>query len=572
MVKWESKKLGDLLLLANVLVLTIALSQLGSFYFFRLDLTEEKRYTIKQPTKDLLTSLEDDVYVVVYLEGELNAPFRRLRNAVEETLEEFQIYSNNKVHFTFTDPAMAAGQQAQNEFMTDLASKGIQPMNIIDNKDGKRSEKLVFPGALISYNGAEKGVMLLKGDKAQGSEQVLNQSIEGLEFELASAVQALSVVDRRRIGFMRGHGELDSIQIASFQNSLLESYDVFTIDTKGKISPQEYDVVVVAKPTRQFTDNDRYVLDQYLLKGGKLLLLLDRLNAGMDSASSENYFALPYPFAGGLDDQLFHYGVRINQDLVQDRVSMRYPVVTGNVNGKPQMTPIEWPFFPLINHYADHPITRHLDMTALKFVSSIDSVKATGIRKTPLLFSSGYSRNVAAPAKVSVGDLRKEKPESFSKGPFVVSYLLEGKFTSIYKNRFLPEGVDSSGFKADGIPSKIIIVADGDIARNDINFRTGQPQALGFDAFSNYTFANQELLKNMVAYLMDESGLISARNKEVKVRPLDKEKIKDSRLMWQMLNLGLPVVLIILFGVLKVYLRKRRYGNFDKVVVKNQAE
>jgi ABC-2 type transport system permease protein len=228
------------------------------------------------------------------------------------------------------------------------------------------------------------------------------------------------------------------------------------------------------------------------------------------------------------------------------------------------MTPIEWPFFPLVNHYADHSVTRHLDMTALKFASSIDSVKAIGIRKTPLLFSSGYSRNLAAPVKVSVADLRKEKTENFSEGPFVFAYLLEGKFSSLYKNRFLPEGLDSTGFKADGIPSRLIVVADGDLIRNDINIRTSQPLALGFDSFSGYTFANQELVRNMIAYLSDDSGLISARNKDVKVRPLDKEKIKNNRLLWQSFNLVIPIIVIVFFGIAKAHVRRQKFGKFEK--------
>ncbi len=563
MVKWESKKIGDVLILLNGLIVAVILYQLGAFYFFRIDLTEEKRYTIKQPTKELLRNLEDDVYIEVYLEGDLNAPWRRLRNAVEETLEEFRVYSDNKIHYSFNDPAKAVGKNAQQDFMALLSSKGIQPLNVIDNKDGQRSEKLVFPGALISYAGVEKGVMLLKGDRTKGSEEVLNQSVESIEFELANAIQSLSATDRKLIGFVKGHGELDSLHTASLRNSLSESYDVLAVDLNKMPLPGEYDLLVIAKPTLQFKDVDKFALDQYLLKGGKLLLLLDRLDARMDSASIENYFALTYPDI--LDDQLFHYGVRINQNLIQDLVAVRYPIVTGVLNGKPQITPIEWPFFPLVNHYADHPVTRHLDMTALKFASSLDSVKARGIRKTPLLLSSQYSRSLTAPVKVSVGDLRKEKPENFSQGPFVLAYLLEGKFSSAYKNRFLPEGVDSTGFKKEGIASKIIVVADGDMARNDINPRNGQPQPLGYDAFSKLTFANQDLLRNMIAYLTDDSGLISARNKEVKVRPLDKEKIKNDRVFWQAVNLILPIVLILIFGMIKAYLRKRKYGSFNLV-------
>lgn len=561
MVKWESKKLGDLLLLFNGIALAILLNQLTSFYFFRLDLTEEKRYTIKTPTKELLRKLDDDVYVEVYLEGDLNAGFRRLRKAVQETLEEFRIYSDNKVHYVFKDPAAAMGQQAQQEFMTSLAAKGIQPIDVIDSKDGKRTQKRVFPGALISYGGAETGVMLLKGKTALRSEEVLNQSIEGLEYELVNAINTLFNTDRKRIGFVTGHGELDSLQIASLNNSLLQSYDVFKTNLTRKQSLTQYDVLIVAKPTKAFSETDKYKLDQFLLGGGKLLLLIDQLEASMDSASSKNYFAFPYHL--GLDDLLFHYGVRINQDVVQDIVSLRFPVITGNVNGKPQVTPIEWPFFPMINHYSNHPITRNLDATVLKIASSIDTVKATGIGKTPLLVSSQYSRKAQAPVKINVDDLRKEmKPENFSGGPFVLGYLLEGEFSSLYANRFLPEGVDSSGYKSKGVPSKLIVVADGDLARNEVSMRTGQPQMLGLDGFSGYTFANQELIMNMVAYLADEGGVINARNKQVKIRPLDKEMIKNDRLFLQLMNLVLPLTLVILFGLLKIYLRKRKFGNF----------
>ena len=561
MVRWSHKQLGDVLLLLNGIVLAIFLNQLASFYFIRLDLTEEKRYTIKGPTKELLLRLDDDVYVEVYLEGDLNAGFRRLRKAIEETLEEFRVYSDNKIHYVFKDPASASGQQAQKEFMASLASKGIQPLDVIDNKNGKRTQKRVFPGALISYGGAETGVMLLKGKSALRSEEVLNQSIEGLEYELANSINKLFNPDRRRIGFVTGQGELDSLQTASLSNSLLESYDVFKTKLDGKKSLNQYDVMVVAKPTRPFSEAAKYRLDQYLLGGGRLLLLIDQLEANMDSASGKSYFALPYQL--GLDDLLFHYGVRINQDIVQDLVSLRVPVITGNVNGKPQMTPLEWPFFPLVNHYADHPITRNLDASFLKIGSSIDSVKAIGIRKTPLLLSSIHSRKVMAPVKINVDDLRKElNPANFSSGPFVSGYLLEGRFSSLYTNRFLPEGIDSSGFRSVGISSKLIIVADGDMARNEISLRTSQPQALGFDRFSGYTFANQELILNMVAFLADEGGVINARNKQVKIRPLDKEKIKNERLFWQAINLFFPLIVMMIFAVLKIYFTKKKYGSF----------
>jgi gliding-associated putative ABC transporter substrate-binding component GldG len=281
----------------------------------------------------------------------------------------------------------------------------------------------------------------------------------------------------------------------------------------------------------------------------------------MNRASEEDYFAFPYDL--NLDDQLFKYGIRINPDLIQDAVSGKYPVVVGGESNRPQIMQMDWPFFPLINQYAIHPITRNLDASLLKFVSSIDTVKATGVRKTPLLFSSQYSRKVTAPVKVGVNDLRKQMQEgSFDSGKIPVSYLLEGEFTSLYKNRFSPEGVDTTGFKEQSVLTKIIIVADGDLARNDVNPRDGNPQQLGLDPFTQYTFANQDLLLNMVAYLVEENGLIKARNKEIKVRPLDKEKIRSERSFWQVINLVLPMAALVIFGIVRAYWRKVKYTRF----------
>ncbi|MBK5278105.1 MAG: gliding motility-associated ABC transporter substrate-binding protein GldG, partial [Bacteroidia bacterium] len=505
--------------------------------------------------------LDDIVYVEVFLEGELNPSFKRLRNAIEETLTEFQVYSNHKLQFVFTDPSVAMGQKARNEFMTELAAKGIQALPVIESRHGERTEKIVFPGALVSSGGFETGVMLFKGNRAMGSQEVLNQSIEGIEFELASAIYKISNVNRKRIGMIKGHGELDSLDIASFSSALIDQYEVFNVNLNSKPVVENYDVLVIAKPRLGFTESEKFKLDQYLMNGGKLLFLLDRLDAVMDSASRSDYFAFPYELR--LEDQLFKYGIRINPDFVQDRMASKYPIVTSVINNRPQIMQMDWLFFPVINQYADHAITRNLDATITKFISSIDTVKATGVRKTPLLFSSDYSRKVVAPVRVSVNDLRKNvNPETFSEGKIPVAYLLEGEFGSLYKNRFIPEGFDLKSFKDVSKPTKIIVVADGDVVRNDVNPRTGQPQQLGFDPITQYNFANLDLLMNMIAYLIDDNGLIKARNKEVKIRPLDKEKIRVDRVYWQVINLAVPLMGVVIIGIAITNLRKRKYGNF----------
>jgi len=560
MVSLKSRKLGDCLVLINSVMVVVLINLLAGSHFFRVDMTEEGRYSIKPQTKEILRTLDDDVYIEVYLDGELNSDFKRFRKAIEETLQEFKIYSNNKIQYTFTDPNIAVSKKARAEFMNDLASKGIQPTNVIDTKEGERVEKIIFPGVLVSYGGFESGVTLLKGNKANTPEEEINQSIEGIEYELITAIFKLANTDRKRIGMVTGHGELDSIQIAGFNNALLELYDVRKVDLGRKKDLEEYDALIIAKPTEPFSPVDKFQLDQYIMRGGKVMFLLDKLEANVDSASGENYFAFPYRLE--LDDQLFKYGVRMNLDLVQDRAAGKLPVIIGDQGGKPRVQWLEWPFYPLINRYAEHPVTRNLDAVLLRFASSIDTVKAPGVKKIPLLMTSQYSRTVTAPVNVSVNNLRQAlKPQDFQKSFIPVGYLLEGTFTSVFKNRFLPEGVDQSAVKEQSVATKLVVIADGDIARNDVNDRTGQWQPLGFDRYSKHTFANQDLLMNTLLYLTDENGLIRTRNKEVMIRPLDRDKAQAGKVTWQTVNLIAPLLILFCFGIGRAFVRKRNYSS-----------
>jgi ABC-2 type transport system permease protein len=561
MVNWKSKKTGDVLLLANGLVALVLINLLSSQFFFRLDLTEEKRYSIHDSTREMLRNLDDDVYIEVFLEGELNAGFRRFQKSIRETLETFRIYSDNRVQYTFTDPATALSRKAQQEYMADLAAKGIQPTNVIDTRNGERVEKIIFPGLLISYGGAEQGVMLLKGNKAGTPEEEINQSIEGIEFEIANAMYKLIETDPKQIGLLSGHGELEGMQIAAFEDALSQLYHVKRI-MLNDAALSTCQAIVIAKPTRSFSPLDQFQLDQYIMNGGKVLFLLDKMDASMDSAAQASYFAFPYETR--LDDQLFRYGVRINPDLVQDRYAARYPVITGQrTDGTAQIQLMEWPFFPLVNRFTEHAITHNLDRVLLRFVSSIDTVKAEGIRKTPLLFTSQYARTLTAPVNVNINELRRDlSVEQFGEKHIPLAYLLEGKFTSLFKNRFLPAGAERTSAREESIPTSLIVISDGDVVRNEINRRTGQPAPLGLDPFTNYTFANQDLLLNMMAYLMDEDGLIRARNKEIKIRPLNREKIVEEKLLWQLVNLAAPLFLLVIFGVARAYWRKKRFANF----------
>lgn len=556
------KKIESLLHFGIVLVLLLIGNVLAQDYFFRVDLTEDKRYTISEPTKEMLRGLEDVVYVDVYLEGDVPGGFKRLQRSIREILEEFRTFGGTHIQYSFIDPRQAVSEAARNEFYQSLAGKGIQPTNIIDEEEGGRREKLIFPGAVISYGGREQGVMLLRGNQAASPEEKLNQSVEELEYALASTIQDLSQESRFRIGWVTGHGELDSVQVHSVREAIAEEYVLEEVFLPTARNLNSYDVLIVAKPLRPFTEQEKFALDQYLLQGGSGLFFIEKVPVDMESAGGEGTLAIPIDL--NLNDLFFHYGIRINANLVQDLSSGAYPVVVGRMGDQPQIRMLRWPFFPVLNNYGPSAIVRNLDATYSRFVSTIDTVKAEGIRRTPLIMTSPYTRTFEAPVRVSIADLRRElNPDQYQKGVLPVAFLLEGLFPSLYRNRILPEGVEQQGMLEQGA-SKLIAVADGDFPANEVNLKTGEPYPLGFAPFTQQTFANQQFIMNALAYLTNEEGLIMARNKQVQIRPLDPIQVEEEQLFWQVLNLAGPVVLVILLGLVFIVLRRRRYTRFKK--------
>ena len=562
MVTKSAHRLRAILLLANAIVLTIVINQLSALYFFRLDLTQEGRYTIKPQTEKLLESLDDAVLIEVFLAGDLNAGFSRFQKSIREMLEEFSVRSNGKVTFLFTDPLQAQSEKSRNDFMASLVDKGLKPLNIIEDKDGKRSEKIVFPGAMVSYANMETPVNLLKNSSTQqGAQNALNQSIETLEFELASAISRLTNSGLKKIAWIKGHGEADSLAVASIQNALLEQFDLFKVELPQVNTLTGYDLALIARPTRPWSTEDLYKLDQFILQGGKAMFFVDNIRVDMKKISEgEDYGA---PVDHGLQELLFRYGVRINPDLIQDLAALPLPVVTGEAGGRSQITPIPWPFFPIVTDYADHPASRNLDASVFRFVSSIDTVKAEGIRKTVLAKTSPYTRLVQMPAPIRIADLREQlNPQDFRSGQLPVVLMLEGNFQSLFKNRIPPEHVDATGRRDEGVFSRIVVVGDGDYILNGLDPRTGEPTPAGYDPATRQTFANQDLIMNTVAFLIDDQGIINARNRKVTVRLLDKEKIRTDRSLLQWMNLGLPVVVMALFGMALAWRRKNRYAKF----------
>lgn len=540
------------------LMLVFLVNQLVSLYIVRVDITEEQRFSISDATKNMLKNLSGNVFVEVYLDGEMPAGMKRLKNAVEERLEEFQIYSDHKINFQFNDPSIAISDQARNEFYTSLARRGLQQINLIDNEDGKNVRKIIFPGAIINYQEREIPVLLLRG---KGGQQAINESIENLEYELASNIKSLTQTERKKIGLIKGHQESDSLSLAGLTSVLAEIYNVYNVNLPEKEVLEGYDAVIIAKPKRAFSENDKLKLDQFIMNGGKALFFLDQLYVNEDSALIGGTVAIPIDV--NLDDLLFKYGVRINRDLVQDLSSGVMPVIVNMIGNEPEIQNFKWHYFPIINSFGIHPIVKSSDAIYTKFINTIDTVKADGILKTPLLFTSQYSKKINSPVRVALEDINKLGQNDFlNYKPLPVAYLLEGGFTSLYKNRFKPKGSRINDVVEQGISTKVLVVADGDIIENEFSFKTRQPVELGYSEFMQRKFANGDFIKNALQYMLDDEGLILARNKEIKLRPLDEIKVKQEKLFWQVINLGLPILLIVVYGLMRYYWRRRKYSRF----------
>ncbi|WP_022823580.1 gliding motility-associated ABC transporter substrate-binding protein GldG [Hymenobacter norwichensis] len=557
-----SRKRRDLLTFLAVVAGLLLVNFIGQQFFFRLDLTQEKRYTMSAATRQLLTNLKQPVTVTVYLDGDFPPPFRRLQQSVRETLNEMQVYGGSNLKYVFIDPSAAGTEKARNEYYQTLFKKGLSPTNLGANENGKRVEKIIFPWATVSAGGKEQRVLLLRGNQAAPSDVRLNQSIEGLEYELASAIRKLSPGKRKLIGVVEGHGELNNAEAGDLIGSLQQYYDVYRVDLSKVRDLRSLSALIIAKPAGAYTEPEKFKLDQFITQGGNALFFVDAMRVNLDSAARTGMLSFPQPI--GLDDLLFKYGVRVNADLVLDLNSGVIPLVTGMEGNKPKVEPMPWQFYPLINNFSTHPITRNLDAVYTKFVSTMDTVKATGIRKTPLFFTSRYSRVLPSPVPVNLNDARLEPDRKLYKDKFKpVAYLLEGQFGSLYANRAEPGTTRfQPASSPQAKPAKVLVVSDGDFVRSELDPKTGQPFRLGFDRLANTEFANRELVLNAVDYMLDETGLISVRGKQITLRPLDKLKVIEQRSRWQLLNIVAPLVLLGIFGAVRAWRRKRRYASF----------
>lgn len=551
----KSASLRTLVLLAALMAVNV----LSAFVFFRLDLTQEKRYTLSEATQTLLTQLPDDIHVDVYLTGDLPPAFKRLENAVRETLDEFQAQSGKTITYRFIDPDALNNPKEKNEFIDKLQQKGLLPTNLVANEGGKRTEKLVFPGAIVSYKGKETAVLFLKGNKAASKEDQLNQSYEGVEFQLASAIRKLTQTEgnRRRVGLVFGHTQVPPSRFADLLASVQETYDLFFVDMAKPGPITNLDVLMLLKPDKPFSEEELFKLDQFVVKGGRMLCFVD--GQRVDSVSNEGG-TYAQPLSLNLDDLFFRWGIRINRDVVKDLYCAPIPLNVGNMGDKPNIQFVPWRFFPILNNFgtAKNPIVRNLDGVLGRFVSTMDTVRSVGIQKTPLLLTSQYTKLLKAPALISYSEARQQPdPSTYTDGSRIVSCLLEGKFRSMFANQILPGDPRASGFSAEGAASRVVICSDGDLVVNDVDFKRGMPYPLGYDRYTGTTFANKDFALNALDYLIDPHGVIAARTRSVTLRPLDKIRVNEQRTGWQLLNLLGPLALIAAVGFSWQAIRRR---------------
>lgn len=542
-----------------VSIAVIGLNLLASHYFFRLDLTQEKRYTIADATKKLLQNLDDEVYIKVYLTGKgIPAGFKRLENAVKETLDEFQIYGGSKIKYVFIDlNSEFKDEKTRNEKIAAIAQKGITPTNVYNNEDGKKTQSLILPGAVITYQDKEIATLLLKGNKLSSPQEILNQSYEGVEYQFASAIKRITTAQKKKIGFFINYTSLPAVNQLDLIAALKPNYELYPVDLRNSPTLDGLDAIFVLKPDKLFNDDDKYKIDQFIMNGGKAIFFIDDVK--VDSVAREGNMAQVQSI--GLEDLLFKYGVRLNPNLIKDaQMSAAIPLEVGNFGNSANIQLTQWQYYPLINTFGKSPIVRNLDAIYTKYVGSLDTVQANGITKIPLLMTSQYTQLLKAPAIMSYNFASKElNANQYKAGVQTVGLLLEGKFESLFKNRILPNDPRFATFKADGVASKIIVCSDGDIPVNDFDKKHNTPLPLGFDKYSGNTFANKDFVLNSIDYLLDDNGVIVARNKEVKLRPLDKAALQDERTYWQSINLIIPIIILSILGLVRNFLRLRKY-------------
>ena len=547
--------------LAALLLGILVLVGLALTVRFRIDLTEEKRYSLHPSTLQLLEGIDRPLHVDILLTGEqLPGGMRRLQKSIEETVRTFNAYSAENITVSYFDP-LEVTDSLKEEFIYTLADYGIRPTNLFVNKATGQQEQLIFPGILVSDDTYETGALILKGERGMSAEQTLNASIENLEFEIAQAIQKLLYPQKTALAMIIGHGELAEDDGFGMVEALNERYELFKVPMEQAKKVEDlssFAAVFILGPDSTFSDRELFLLDQYVMGGGNLVVAAEGASLDLSQLAGDGALALPQE--NSLDRLLFRYGIRVNKDLIQDLNFGVIPVMGGNFGNQEQLVPLPWPYYFQAGRMFSHPITKGLDQVNFRYSSSLDTVKADGVKKTPLLFSSDRSRILPLPHLVSLTAFQEPPLESeFSLQNLPLAYLLEGEFTSLFKNRFVPEEFAGITVKNSG-KGKVLVLGDASVFQSQINLSNQEPLPLGEDPLAQTTYANKQFLENILQYLTDSEGIIATRTKVLQIRPLNKVKVAEEKQMWQLINLGIPVLFLGLMGGLIGLLRVKRFS------------
>ena len=591
MSKSKSRKFTVLKKAALALLGLLLVNVVADKFYKRLDLTKEGRYTLSESTKKLLSKVNDNVYVTIFLDGELPLEYKRLKSATRDMLNEYRLESSNAVTFDFEDILEDKEVTEKEDILKEVFQKGIRIERPELKPDEAASEKFIIPGGVVFYKGQEYPLNLMKREFGKPIEEEINSSIELLEYEIGNVLRKCIAGKGIKIAFSAGHGELNEINTADISNELSGFYSlsrislnledsncykmfakdvvdnpdkpVFTVLVEGLIKKlSEYKGLIIAKPIKPFSEPEKFVLDQYIMNGGKVIWLVEELEAEMDSVAKYGQ-VLTRNHKHNLGDMLFHYGVKVKPTLIQDFQSHGIPVINQQTN-RPGFWP--WIFYPLFNAINDNPVSKNLENVWGRYCSSLDTTATTKLSKTVLLRSSPRSRLAYNPVLISL-DLLKVKPnlQNFRNGNQIAAVLVDGEFTSPYKFRDGVKRAFDISFKESIASNAMIVIGDGDLISNQVS-SDGQVYPLGYDKYGSkqsvnpVEFANKKFFLNCVDYLCDDTNLIEVRSREILLRLLDKGKIKSEKLYWQSLNMVLPILIIIFFGLANAFYRKRRWS------------
>jgi len=545
-----NKRVRHIFSLAIVLIL---LNIFNQRLYTRIDLTSDKRYTLASVTKEVINKIDKQLLIKVYLEGDFPSEFKRLQIETRQFLEELSA-NNSLIKIQFIRP------DNQRE---KLIKAGMIPSQLTVKEDGILSNAIIFPWAEISYKNKTSKVSLLTNGTSQSQEDQLEKAIESLEFSFSNAIYKLQEEKEKKIAVITGNGELSDIQLYSFLSEVTKKHRLakFTLDSvktnpeKSLIDLQQFDLAIIAKPTQPFTENEKLVLDQYIINGGKTLWMIENVQADTDSLYN-NGSMLAYPRDLNLTDFFFSYGLRVNATLLQDLYAAKIPLATGNIGDKPQFQNLNWFYHPLVSGNPNHAISKNIAPVRLRFANQIDTLQ-NSLKKTPLLVSSMLTKKLGTPAIVELKSIAKEpKEEEYSSGFQITGLLTEGLFNSMYTDRVKPFSI--LNFRKKSLYNKMVVISDGDIGRNQL--QKGKPFDLAKDKWTGEQFGNKEFLLNAIDYLLDDNGLIELRNKNIQINLLDKKKAYQEKTYWQFVNIILPLMVLLTFGLVFQYLRKRKYS------------